>query len=122
MSANGPLDDDLHLQEAIRSGKLPNRSPERTWAGRSCGVPCAICGQRINPDELEYELEFAPGDDSEQPEGHHLHIGCFWAWETERQKPQSKRGTERAIGLSGEVVETRLADDDRQTSGSRGRA
>jgi hypothetical protein len=120
MSGEGTLDD--NHQEAIRGGKLPDRSPHRTWAGRGGGVPCTICEQRINADELEYELEFAPGNDSKQPERHHLHIGCFWAWQTERQNLQSKRGTEPAIGLSGEVPETRLADDDRETSGSRGPA
>ena len=118
MSGNGTVRDSL--LEAIRSGKLPSRSPERTWAGRGCGDPCMVCDQRINADELEYELEFAPGADSKQPEGRHIHLGCFSAWETERQKVQSNGGAEQAIELSGEVAETRLAQDESEISGSGG--
>jgi hypothetical protein len=108
MSRNGTLH--ASLEDAIRSGKLPDRSPERTWAGPGCGGPCMICGQRINTDELEYELEFGRSD-NQQPEGYHIHIGCFWAWETERQKLQIKQRTEPASGLSGDGAETRLAQD-----------
>jgi hypothetical protein len=116
MSGDGTLGD--NLLEAIRSGKLPDRSPERTWAGQGSGATCTICGRLINADEMEYELEFAPGADSKEPEGHHIHIACFWAWETERQKPQSKRGTGPTIELSAEVAETRLAKDESEISGS----
>ena len=72
MSGNGTVRD--NLREAIRSGKLPGQSPQRTWAGQGCGAPCMICGHAINADELEYELEFAPGADRKQPEGRHIHI------------------------------------------------
>jgi hypothetical protein len=111
-----------NLVEAIRSGKVPGRSPERTWAGPGCGAPCMVCDQPINPDELEYELEFAPGIDSEQPEGHHAHIACFATWETERRKLESQRDTNKAIQLSGEIPETRLAHDESEISDSGGPA
>jgi len=115
MSENGKVRD--NLLDAIRSGKLPGRSPERTWAGRGCGAACMICGQPINADELEYELEFAPSADSKKQEGNHIHIACFWAWETERQKLEAQRGTENAIQLSREVAETRLAEDEQEGGG-----
>jgi hypothetical protein len=120
MSGNGTLGD--NLLEAMRSGKLPDRSPERTWAGQGSGAPCTICGRPINADEMEYELEFAPRADTRQPEGHHIHIACFWAWETERRKLQSTRGTRPTIELSDEVAETRLAEDESEISGSGERA
>jgi hypothetical protein len=116
MSGNGTVHG--NLLEAIRSGKLPGRSPERTWAGPGCGALCMICGEPVNADELEYELEFAPGGHSKRPEGHHLHVGCFWAWETERHKLELNRGTEKAMQLSAEVAEARLAEDEREISGS----
>jgi len=115
MSGNGTVHG--NLLEAIRSGKLPGRSPERTWAGPGCGAPCMICGELINAAELEYELEFS-GADRQQPEGHHIHIACFWAWETERRKLELNRGTEKAMQLSAEVAEARLAEDEREISGS----
>src|SRR5690242_15622610 len=62
--------------EAIRNGKLPDRSPDRTLAGPGCGAPCVICGRPANADELEYELEFFTGDEGRQPQ-YHVHIGCF---------------------------------------------
>jgi hypothetical protein len=41
------MSDELILREkareAIRSGKLPGRRPDRTWAGPGLGVACAIC-------------------------------------------------------------------------------
>src|SRR5688572_19013869 len=119
MSADGTARD--NVLEAIRGGKLPGRSPHRTWAGPGSGAPCMTCGQRINPDELEYELEFAPGDDNQQPV-HHVHISCFQAWETERQKLELNGSTGKAVQLSSEVAETRLVQDEWEVSGSGGPA
>jgi len=120
MSGNGAARG--NLLEAIRSGKLPGRSPERTWAGRGCGASCMICGEPISADELEYELEFASGADSKQREDHHIHIACFWAWETERQKLELKRAAEKTTQLSSEVAEIRLVEDEPEVSGSGGSA
>jgi hypothetical protein len=111
MSGNGTIRP--NLVEAIRSSKLPARSPERTFGGQGCGALCVICGQRINTDELEYELEFAPGEDGKDPEEYHIHLGCFLAWESERRKLELKRSPEkRGTELSSEVAEIRLAEDE----------
>src|SRR5690606_32728601 len=56
MSSNASLRD--RVLEAIRTGRLPGRLPERTWAGPGCGAPCVICDSKVSADELEYELEF----------------------------------------------------------------
>jgi hypothetical protein len=118
------------VKEAICSGKLPDRSAERTWAGRGCGAPCAICGRPINADELEYELEFATGDNTTAAGTHsaagkpladyHVHIGCFWAWESERRKRASKPSGETVVELSGAIAEARVAKNGWEAPGSEG--
>jgi hypothetical protein len=106
--------------ETIRTGKLPDRSAERTWAGRGCGAPCAICGRPVNPDELEYELEFVTHGDGEQPTAYHVHIACFWAWECERRKLGSKPSAETAVELSGVIAQAKVAEDGCEGPGSQG--
>ena len=106
--------------EAIRSGKLPDRCAERTWARRGCGAPCVICGRPVNADELEYEVEFGTSDDGKPSTDYHLHNGCYWAWESERRKRELKRSAETVVQLSGVVREARLAEDEREVPGSQG--
>jgi hypothetical protein len=105
--------------EANGSGKLPDRSAERTWAGRGCGAPCAICDRPINADELEYELEFVTGDSGKLAD-YHVHSGCFWAWEGERRKLASKPSGETAVELSGAIAEARVAENGWEAPGSEG--
>ena len=45
-------------RQALEDGRLPRREPDGTWGGKAADVPCAICGERIRPDHLEYELQF----------------------------------------------------------------
>src|SRR5262245_12260008 len=116
MSGNGSVRNEV--LEAIRSGKLPDRSAEHTWAGPGCGAPCVICGQPINADELEYELEFVTGDDGKQSAEYHVHIGCFSAWEAERRKMEPKRSAETFVELSRVVADVTVAEDGRETPGS----
>jgi hypothetical protein len=86
---NGPKDVALRALagQAIRSGRLPRRSPDRSWGGNGVGAPCAICGRPITPDHVKYNIQFDhhgrfPGSDRFQ-----LHLRCFAAWELERTKP-----------------------------------
>ncbi len=72
-------------REAIEAGRLPSRHPERTWGGPGSGARCAICGECVRSDEMEFELEFARAElDEPAPEYLHVHIRCFAAWEFER--------------------------------------
>ena len=87
MSGNGTLRD--RVLEAIRAGKLPDRPPKRTWGGPGSGASCMVCGERLKPDENELELEFATDDDDRRQENYYAHLGCFSAWNTERQKLES---------------------------------
>lgn len=73
------------VQAAIRTGRIPDRTPDRTWAGSSAGTSCAICRERIDVDDIEFELEFAGSDGGVPPEVYHVHRGCFWAWHSERE-------------------------------------
>jgi hypothetical protein len=46
-------------REVIRTGKLPDRRPDRTWGGAGVGAPCTICGEPVTKDQLEFEIQFA---------------------------------------------------------------
>jgi hypothetical protein len=71
-------------REAIEAGKLPNRRPDRTWAGPGVEVGCAICGALVRNDEVEYEIEFARNGDAAGVDNYHVHIRCFTAWQSAR--------------------------------------
>jgi hypothetical protein len=72
--------------EAVKSGKLPARKPDRTWGGPGIGAPCAVCGKPVTKDEVEFELQFAHDGASPDLDKYHLHLRCFAAWEFERPK------------------------------------
>lgn len=95
-----------HARQAIETGKLPDRLPDRTWGGPGCGDCCSICSSPVKPDELELEIEFvrALGRDR-----HHVHIRCFAAWEFEL----------RNLKRSGETLSS-SGPDQRNTAGGRG--
>lgn len=70
---------------AVQSGKLPNRSPDRTWGGPGVGAACAVCGAPVRRDELEFEIQFAHDGSAPGLDKYHLHVRCFAAWEFERR-------------------------------------
>lgn len=73
------------VRAAIRRHALPVRAPDRIFGGQGDGSPCAICGQSVNADELEYELEFDTGSRGDGADVYHVHLGCYSAWKTECQ-------------------------------------
>jgi hypothetical protein len=79
-------------REVLQAGTLPNRRPDRTWGGRGVGADCTICGVRVTPDELEFELEFARNGDRPALDKYHVHIRCFSIWDTERHNLEMARG------------------------------
>ncbi len=87
------MPDELRLREqaraVIQSGKLPSRSPDRTWGGPGVGAECTVCGRPVTKDELEFEIQFARDGDNPGLDKFHVHIRCFAAWEFERAKAQS---------------------------------
>jgi len=73
-------------QEAIRTGKLPNRRPDRTWGGPGAGASCVVCGEAVTKDQLEFEVQFASDGDNPGLDKCHIHVRCFAAWELERRQ------------------------------------
>ena len=63
----------------LQAGLMPRRDPDGTWGDTGVDVSCAICGERIRPDQVEYALTRAVGL-------FHLHLRCLAAWELERTK------------------------------------
>ena len=71
-------------REAVRSGKLPDQRPDRTWGGPGVGAPCSVCGDAVTKSQLEFELQFAHDGAVPGLDKYHVHIRCFAAWEFER--------------------------------------
>jgi len=69
------------IRQRLQEGALPLRKPTRTWGGPGAGLDCEACDQPITKDQLEYEVQFDP--DPVEPV--HMHLGCFAAWELERE-------------------------------------
>jgi hypothetical protein len=69
---------------ALRAGKIPNRSPDRTSRGPGVGMRCPICVLPVTGDEL-VEISFAHDGDTSL-DSYHLHFRCYAAWEFERRK------------------------------------
>jgi len=112
MNGNDTLRD--RVLEAIFAGKLPDGSPEQTWAGPGCGAACAICGQCTDAEQLEFELQFVSRD-GHRREDYHVHRECFFAWESARRDTLLRRAA-MTPALSGAVLETMIAADDREPS------
>lgn len=65
-------------RDAIRTGALPERGPERTYGGPGTGVTCAVCAVRISAADIEVEVELAAED-----RRFFMHPRCFAAWDAE---------------------------------------
>jgi len=74
-------------REVLKSGKLPNRRPDRTWGGHGVNAPCSVCGLPVTPQQIEFEIQFARDGDNPGLDKFHVHIRCFAAWEFERARP-----------------------------------
>ena len=77
---------------AIRSGQLPSRQPDvviRSQSDRFSGPAsrtlCAVCGKGMTSDQMEIEVFFAREEVPTSSDRHVLHVGCFVAWECERE-------------------------------------
>jgi hypothetical protein len=104
-------------REVIQSGTLPVHRPQRMWGGRGSGAACAICGQRLEPDQFEFELQFASNGE-ERPGANlcHVHIRCFAAWEFEREDMAASGGE----GLRTASDRDTIADRERDRTQGRG--
>jgi hypothetical protein len=65
---------------AILAGRIPARECDRIRGGRGTGGPCAICGKRLEPFDIEFAMEFTVGAGAGI---YHVHVPCCMAWEQE---------------------------------------
>ena len=76
----------LELEECIRrlvrGGRLPGQHPTRIWGGSGSGQSCAVCGERLQKNEMELELQFAAYRDCHTTT-FVVHPRCFVAFETQ---------------------------------------
>jgi hypothetical protein len=75
-------------RKVLQHGNLPDRRPDRTWGGPGVGAACAVCDLPVNPDQMEFEIEFAHEGDNPWFDQFHVHIRCFAAWVFERKNGQ----------------------------------
>ena len=71
------------IRQAIDSGKLPARKPDRVLGGLGTGKLCAVCGAMLTLTQMEIEVEFDRGATSPGPDRYWTHPRCFAAWELE---------------------------------------
>jgi hypothetical protein len=72
-----------NAREAIYHGRLPGTRPDRTtWFGTGSGAACAVCGETVNRDHIELEIEFKHAELGKYT----FHTKCFSAWEFERDE------------------------------------
>jgi len=117
-------------REAITSGRLPNRHPDRMLGGTGFGASCAVCAEPVTPDQAEFELEFAPAsgdgtstgnsDGHAQPQTHHVHIRCFAACEFERHGAPADAVQEPTMSLPTLNEDGKLSHHDVPTTFRRG--
>jgi hypothetical protein len=89
----------VKAREAMESGRIPGRRPERMWGGKGSGVCCAVCDLPVRRDEIGFDLEFL-GQGNSSSNNYALHIRCLAAWEFER-------GSSRPAGHRDGLQETR---------------
>ena len=71
------------IRQAIDSGKLPARKPDRVLGGLGTGKLCAVCGAMLTLTQMEIEVEFDRGVTSPGPDRYWTHPRCYAAWEFE---------------------------------------
>jgi hypothetical protein len=64
---------------------MPARKPDRTWGGPGGGGECAVCGESVTKQHMEFEVQFQKDGTQTDFDNYHVHIRCFAAWEFERR-------------------------------------
>ncbi len=55
------------------------RPPQRAWAGHGTGARCDLCGDVIEPNQIEYEVELQSAPVREVL---YMHLDCYYDWAT----------------------------------------
>ena len=66
-----------------RPQPLVYQIPLRTWASRGTGVTCDLCSNRINPHEIEYEVELASDGVTRML---NMHFVCHQRWASQGRR------------------------------------
>jgi len=74
-----------NILSALQAGKIPNRTPDRTWGGSGVGATCAICELPLTRADMGVEIQFDHDGDTGLDK-YHFHIRCYAAWEFERRR------------------------------------
>jgi hypothetical protein len=62
---------------------LVYQKPLRTWASRGTGATCDLCNGRINPQEIEYQVELASDGVTRML---NMHFACHQRWASEGRR------------------------------------
>lgn len=62
----------------IAGGRLPVMVPTEVSAGYGSGEPCGLCGQPIDPQQVDYEVVDQSLDRSWE-----FHLACYSVWQLE---------------------------------------
>ena len=70
-------------REALRSGKVPRRKPDRVLGGPGTGKNCVVCGELITLTQMEIEFEFKRQSPALGLDTYRAHPRCLSALELE---------------------------------------
>jgi hypothetical protein len=74
MTPNDAKKDSPVAAAAGTSRNLPPKGQGRIYGGRGQGSLCALCGDPIDPSQIEYEIEWS---NAEGPQRSHFHLACY---------------------------------------------
>lgn len=63
--------------DILERHSLRHRESLRTWAGHGTGAICNGCGQPVQSNQIEYEVELPEGSTSSKL---NFHFDCYRAW------------------------------------------
>jgi hypothetical protein len=74
-------EDELRVEarRRVATGRLPSEHPQYLWAGAGDHQLCSLCDRPIDPEQIEYELQFHANPRIP----YRFHRICHEAWELE---------------------------------------
>jgi hypothetical protein len=64
-----------NVRRLLDLDRLPRKEPKSLWGGQGEGLPCALCGELIEPAQPQLDLEFEEGQPSLR-----MHVACYDRW------------------------------------------
>jgi hypothetical protein len=106
------MSEELRRQALEALARLPNRRPDRMWGGQGSQVDgdCSICGKSLKREDIVLELEYALPADQVRSITYSVHLQCFSAWESERERVNALQGI-AASGDRGNTQDVSEAHD-----------